>query len=320
MLSARVLQVTGAAIPALLSALVLAVPAYAAFPGRDGRITWLESEYTDVGGGFNGDTFFVVQHRLGTDSTQSSLSMQCYQGSNDNPEELCPFSSAEVSPDGRTIAVGVTRELEDGSRRRANLALDEANGGGGDGEALPDLSEADRDPAWSPDGQQLVFVGQEGDFTDLFIVDRDGQNLRQLTFDGQVEAKPVWSRRGEIAFQRGLGISTVRADGTGLRQLTGAGINPDWSPKGRRLIFQRGRRLFTVSRAGRRLRRVAGKGSYPAWSPSGRRIAFRRRYDIYTAKPDGTRRRRVYDWPAPRNRRAARRHAPRHISWAPRQR
>ncbi len=310
----------------LLVALVylgaLTAQAYATFPGRDGRITWVESEHTPPGQFAGGTMFFVNQRLPAGEPNDNEGYMQCFRSVDADASELCPFADANPSPNGLTIVVGVTRALteEYKSPRRANLALEEANSRDLSGRALPDLTEADRDPAWSPDGRQLVFVGQVDEVRDVFVVDRDGQNLRRLTSDAQVEANPVWSPRGQIAFQRGLGISSVRADGTGLRRLTARGVRPDWSPDGRRLIFQRGRRLFIVSHTGRRVRQLAGTGSFPAWSPSGRRIAFRHRYDIYTANPDGTKRRRVYDWPAPRKRSAARRHAPRDISWGPRQR
>lgn len=143
-----------------------------------------------------------------------------------------------------------------------------------------------------------------------------------MTADASVEGRPIWSSRGQIAFERGQGIWSVRSQGGGLRRLTFRGRNPDWSPDGRRLIFDRARRMYTVSRAGRGLRRLSGRGIFPAWSPSGRRIAFQRNYDIYTARPDGTRRQRVYNWIRPPSAYGAprSRYAPRDISWGPRQR
>ncbi len=238
-------------------------------------------------------------------------------------ERLCPFFRPTFSPDGRTIAVGVGRSLNEteyGAPRRTNLALERANRRGGQGERLADLTEDDREPAWSPDGRRLVFVGRVAGVTDLYTVRPDGTELRRLTADTSVEGRPVWSTRGQIAFERDGGIWAVRADGTGSRRLATRGRTPDWSPGGSRLVFERDRRLYTVSRTGRRLRRLVGTGTYPAWSPSGRRIAFRRKYDIYTARPDGTRSRRVYDWVRPQGSSPRRRYAPRDISWGPRQR
>ncbi len=181
------------------------------------------------------------------------------------------------------------------------------------------MTDADREPAWSPDGRGLVFVGRVAGVTDLYTVRPDGSDLERVTADASVEDRPIWSSRGQIAFERGTGIWSVRADGTGLRRLARRGRHPDWSPGGTRLVFERERRLYTVSRTGRDLRRLAGTGIYPAWSPSGRRIAFRRKFDIYTARADGTRRRRVYDWLRTPTSRPRGRYAPRDIDWGPRQ-
>lgn len=85
------------------------------------------------------------------------------------------------------------------------------------GARLADLTEADREPAWSPDGRRLVFVGLVGGVTDLYTVRPDGTELRRLTADTPVEGRPVWSTRGQIAFERETGIWSVRSDGTGLR-------------------------------------------------------------------------------------------------------
>ena len=36
-------------------------------------------------------------------------------------------------------------------------------------------------PVWSPDDKQIAFSGTHGGITDLYIMDPDGKNLRQLT-------------------------------------------------------------------------------------------------------------------------------------------
>ncbi len=306
---------------------MLGVPAQAAFPGRDGRILWVEgmasgSDRPEVAG----DSFYVNQVLAAGEPPRREGSMQC----SDSPEpdladgeRLCPFFRPTFSPDGRTIAVGVKRALRENeyaAPRRNNLALEEANSRFRDGERLPDVTEDDREPAWSPDGRRLVFVGLVAGLTDLYTVTRDGSDLRRLTADGSSERRPVWSTRGQIAFERDGGIWAVRTDGSGLRRLARRGRDPDWSPGGSRLVFERDRRLYTVSRTGRRLRRLVGTGTYPAWSPSGRWIAFRRKYDIYIARANGTRSRRVYDWVRFPGSSPRRRYAPRDINWGPKQR
>ena len=292
--------------------------------GRDGRLIWVQSEYSS-GGGMVQPTvsYFVVQRPAPGERRDQVGEMECGLSVDAGPRGLCPFADPGISPDGKTVAVGTARALTDSSNppRRSVLALEDADAGRANGTALPDLTEADSDPAWAPDGGRLVFVGRVDGVTDLFVVDVSGANLRRLTFDAVVESDPVWSARGEIAFERKKGLWSIHENGTGLRRLARRGANPDWSPAGSRLIFDRDTRIYTISRTGARLRRLASRGTYPAWSPSGRRIAFRYRYDIYTARTNGTRRKRVYNWPRPRGPSSfARTHAPRDIDWGPRQR
>jgi len=265
----------------------------------------------------------VVQRPAPGESVSDVGQLGCTYSPDTDARFLCPFADPGLSPDGRTVVVGTRRALGDGYNppRRPILATEDADvGDQANGKALPDLTEADREPQWSPDGRRLVFVGRLGGATDLFVVDVSSANLRRLTFDAAVEGDPVWSSRGQIAFERGRGVWSIHQSGRGLRRLTSRGRDPDWSPAGARLVFERERRLYTISRTGRRYRRLAGTGTYPAWAPSGRRIAFRNRYDIYTARPDGTRRKRVYDWQRPAGSTPARRYAPRDIDWGPRQR
>lgn len=52
----------------------------------------------------------------------------------------------------------------------------------------------DSNPAWSPDGKQIVFSSKRGGSENLFIMDPDGKNIRQLTRKGGVY--PRFSRDG----------------------------------------------------------------------------------------------------------------------------
>ncbi len=93
-------------------------------------------------------------------------------------------------------------------------------------------------PSWSPDGQQLVFhmVTDKSIKNGLFIIDKDGNNLRQLTDSTDFAAE--YSPDGEwILFHRSSGgnrtIYRIRPDGTGMTVVLD---NPsdvreaDWQP------------------------------------------------------------------------------------------
>jgi TolB protein len=48
-------------------------------------------------------------------------------------------------------------------------------------------------PAWSPNGRHMAFTSTRAGRTQVFTVDRDGRNLRQITRDGN-NSTPNWSQ------------------------------------------------------------------------------------------------------------------------------
>jgi len=53
---------------------------------------------------------------------------------------------------------------------------------------------SDEDPAWSPDGRKIVFASSRSGSYQLYSIDLDGQNLRQLTTQQLGECTgPAWS-------------------------------------------------------------------------------------------------------------------------------
>jgi Tol biopolymer transport system component len=179
---------------------------------------------------------------------------------------------------------------------------------------LPQLTQSDREPAWSPDGHRLAFVGEQRCLycSWLYTVRSDGTALHRVTDHGT--RWPAWSVNGTIAFVNyddqsrapvGLkdGTYTIRPDGSRLRRLFGrywgTGQQPDWSPDGSRIAFVARQHIFTMSADGRRLRRLTDNfgDSDPAWSPNGKYIAFIRDHDLYVMRANGRGQRRVVDLP-----------------------
>ncbi len=115
--------------------------------------------------------------------------------------------------------------------------------------ALLDTSIVEyRDPAPSPDGALVAFVGRAAgeSSVDLWVMGPGGQNPRRLTRSPQVEAHPSWfpdSRR--LALQVDDGLALVNADGSGLESVA---TSPDLGKMGRPAVSPDGRSIAFVSR------------------------------------------------------------------------
>lgn len=106
------------------------------------------------------------------------------------------------------------------------------------------------EPAWSPDGQRLVFdENQNLEFDTvpayLYIINADGTNRTQIVApDGPVEGDfPVWSPDGSrIAWKYGCAIMTIHPDGSGKVKVFESNpemcvLRPMWSPDSQRFAF-----------------------------------------------------------------------------------
>jgi hypothetical protein len=94
------------------------------------------------------------------------------------------------------------------------------------------------DPSWSPDGKTIAYTHITGaGISDIWLIDADGRNARQLTDDPEREMDPTWSPDGTwIGFVRGsLGapkITIIKADGSQEYTLTEGAAregHPSWS-------------------------------------------------------------------------------------------
>jgi Tol biopolymer transport system component len=104
---------------------------------------------------------------------------------------------------------------------------------------LPRASDRVNDwPKWSPDGSQILFSSMAGRHRDLFIIDADGTNLRNVTNSQSYDEFALdWSPDGtRIAFQSsaegGWDIYVMNLDGTDLQRLTNHEANdvsPSWT-------------------------------------------------------------------------------------------
>jgi len=57
-----------------------------------------------------------------------------------------------------------------------------------------------QEPAWSPDGKWIAYVGVSSDQSDIFLISGDGGSSRPVTHDLAVQQSPVWSPDGRYLY------------------------------------------------------------------------------------------------------------------------
>ena len=178
---------------------------------------------------------------------------------------------------------------------------------------LPEHDGYDAEGAVSPDGQRIVFTSyREGDL-DLYLMNADGSNPRRLTAEPGYDGGPFFSWDGRfIVFRaarpetreeleeyrallgqslvrpRRLEIFAMRADGTGVAQVTkngAANFAPFMHPNSQQIIFssnmhdpsRRTFALYLVNVDGSGLERVTYQdtfASFPMFSRDGTKLVF----------------------------------------------
>lgn len=164
------------------------------------------------------------------------------------------------------------------------------------------------------DGKHIVFTSTRNGDLDIYTMDADGSNVKQLTHELGYDGGPFWSYDGkkivyraehpqtpeQIAdykklYARGLirpgnlEIWVMNADGSGKHQVThngAANFAPYWLPDGKRIIFASnvtntkdpaGFDLYLINEDGSGLERITyypGFDAFPMFSSDGKRLVW----------------------------------------------
>jgi Tol biopolymer transport system component len=271
-------------------AAVLAIPAAANPRGTNGKIV------------VNGDNRLTGQEQVYTvDPDGTDLQLLA------NDAE-----AGQWSPDGTRIAIfGGFLNFDTGSYTDLGL---------------PDALYADLSlfcGVWSPDGARLAcesFGKTDSNLNGVYSIRAsDGLDLQRVTSTPDDDCPSDYSPNGKHIVVTHGGIAVANSDGSGLRQLTPAGMffdfcSGNWSPQGNEIVFSahvpdtHRSTIWVVHSDGSGLRQlpVAGCGGLrsdpssigcqqPRWSPDGQKIVFGRHllipddhFDLYTVNADGS--------------------------------
>ena len=208
-----------------------------------------------------------------------------------------PEGPLRWSPDGARLVFTMSRG---GGRNRLYLA-----GGSEVRRITRPKYEDDINPAWSPDGRQIVFDAQGDGWTDLRVVNANGSGEHKLAAGSYLTGNPArvaegdaWSPNGRlIAYIDSRSRPAVmKPDGSDRHRLKGPPVELgglSWSPDGRELLYDAGANIAVVNADGTGLRNVLPRGGSPVWSPNGRKVVFLRFGDVFVVNGDGSGLRKV---------------------------
>jgi Tol biopolymer transport system component len=182
---------------------------------------------------------------------------------------------------------------------------------------LTNIADGIGDPAISPDGTLIVFVGDGG--KRIYVMNADGTHINSVYETNTEAGWPSWSPDSKkIVFAAQVkgrkNLFLMNSDGTGLSQLTDVSVDdlaPSFSPDGNYVVFSSNRsgkwEIYKLTLTSREIVRLTDLGDptgqgWPSWSPDGLSIAFESRgnansRDIFTMYADGTQIQNITDNP-----------------------
>ena len=143
-------------------------------------------------------------------------------------------------------------------------------------------------PAVSPDGTKVAMILSKDGWTDLYVCNSNGSDLRRLTKSPQDESSPCWSPDGKwICYaskeKEHRALRKISPSGGESKVISTGGVpnptEPEWSPDGKWIAFTSQTRDFTIcvvlSTGGEAA--LIAPGEDASWAPNSRTLICARR-------------------------------------------
>ncbi len=139
---------------------------------------------------------------------------------------------------------------------------------------------------------EIAFVTNRDGNSEIYIMDINGENLRNITSNDSPDYSPSWSYDGKSIYFYSIRdgnaeIYSVNSDGTDLKRLTNhssSDVLPEISPDGNSIVFMSerdslSRNVYVMNKDGSNIRPLTQNKFYeesPNWSVTGQEIIFTR--------------------------------------------